>query len=121
MEELGTRALTDLVELLEKWIEVVPPYLVDLFNRYAMFGICKEWIVVLICISVIIWCVIWWKKRMKRADGDADTIWAWCVILWLPLIIAIIWLFVCWADLLEAIFLPEIYIIHDLQWCTSCR
>jgi hypothetical protein len=42
MEELGTRALTDLVELLEKGIEVIPPYLVDLFNRYAMFGICKE-------------------------------------------------------------------------------
>ena len=120
MEELGTRALKDLVELLEKWIDVVPPYLVDLFNRYAMFGICKEWIVVLICIAVIIWCIIWWKKRIKRADGDTDAIWACIATLLVPLVFAIIWLFLAGFDLLEAIFLPEVYIIHDLQWCSSC-
>lgn len=120
MEELGTRALTDLVELLEKWIEVIPPYLVDLFQRYALFGICKEWFMTLLCLVTIIWCVIWGRKWIKWADGDVDTIWACTVVLWLPLILAIMWLFAFGWDLLEAIFLPEIYVIHDLQWCTSC-
>ena len=120
MEELGTRALTDLVELLEKWVEVIPPYLVDLFNRYAMFGICKEWIMTFICLAVIIWCVIWGYKWIKWADGDTDTIWAVVVVVLTPLLLAIIWLFAFGWSLLEAIFLPEIYVIHDLQWCTSC-
>ena len=115
MEELWTRALTDLVELLEKWIEVVPPYLVDLFNRYAMFWVCKEWFMTLLCIAVIIWCVIWWKKWIKSADGGIE------FVLWIPLILAIMWFFFFGADLLEAIFLPEIYVIHDLQWCSSCN
>lgn len=121
MEELGNRALTDLVELLEKGIEVIPPYLVDLFNRYAMFGICKEWFMTLLCIATIIWCIIWWKKWIKSADGDMDIIWAAIITLWIPFVLAMIWFFAFGGDLLEAIFLPEIYVIHDLQWCTSCR
>lgn len=121
MQELWERALNDLVELLEKWIEVIPPYLVDLFNRYALFGVCKEWFMTLLCIAVIIWCVIWWKKWIKSADGDIDAIWASAFVLWIPLILAIMWFFVFGADLLEAIFLPEVYVIHDLQWCSSCR
>ena len=120
MEELWTRALTDLVELLEKWIEVIPPYLVDLFNRYATYWICKEWIMTFLCLVAIIWCVIWVRKWIKWADGDIDAYWACAVALWMPLILAILWLFLFGADLLEAIFLPEIYVIHDLQWCSHC-
>lgn len=120
MEELATRALTDLVELLEKWIEVVPPYLADLFNRYAMFGMCKEWIMTLLCLVTIIWCVIWGRKWIKCAEGDIDVIWACIMVVWVPFVLAIVWLFAFGGDLLEAIFLPEIYVIHDLQWCTSC-
>ena len=121
MEELGTRALTDLVELLEKWIEVIPPYLVDLFNRYAMFGIFKEWFMTLLCLIVFIWCIVWWYKMYKASDWDIDWIWATIVLLMTPFILSIVWFFMFGADLLEAIFLPEIYVIHDLQWCTSCR
>ena len=120
MEELGTRALTDLVELLEKWIEVVPPYLVDLFNRYSMFGICKEWIMTFLCLVVIIWCIIWGCKFYKACDKDVDSIWAICIVLATPIILSIVGFFVFGLSLLEAIFLPEIYVIHDLQWCTSC-
>ena len=121
MEELWTRALTDLVELLEKWIEVVPPYLVDLFNRYAMFGIFKEWILSLLCLIWVIASIYWWYRMRKYCDEDIDCLWWIIIILWIPLVLCTVWLFVCWADLLEAIFLPEIYVIHDLQWCTSCR
>ena len=121
MEELGTRALTDLVELLEKWIEVIPPYLVDLFNRYAMFGIFKEWFMTLLCLAVFIWCIVWWRKMYKAADWDIDWIWATIILLMTPFILSIVWFFTFGADLLEALFLPEIYVIHDLQWCTSCR
>lgn len=74
-----------------------------------------------LCLVTIIWCVIWGRKWIKWADGDIDTIWAWVVVLWIPLALAILWLFAFGGDLLEAIFLPEIYVIHDLQWCTSCR
>lgn len=121
MEELWTRALTDLVELLEKGIEVIPPYLVDLFNRYAMFWIFKEWILFLLCILLSIASVYWWYKLRKACDEDWDCLWWIIVAVGIILIPCIIWLFVSWWDLLEAIFLPEIYVIHDLQWCTSCR
>ena len=116
MEELATRALTDLVELLEKWIEVMSPYLVDLFNRYAMFGIWKEWIMTFICLATIIWCVIWWYKRIKCAweDCEEGMILVAVTVLWIPFVLAIMWLFAFGGDLLEAIFLPEIYVIHDL-------
>ena len=116
MEELATRALTDLVELLEKWIEVMPPYLVDLFNRYAMFWIFKEWIMTFICLATIIWCAIWWYKLIKWAweECEEEMIWIAAFAFWISLVLAIIWLFSFGGDLLEAIFLPEIYVIHDL-------
>jgi hypothetical protein len=120
MGELGTRALTDLVELLEKWIEVVPPYLVDLFNRYATFGIFKEWFMTLLCLIVFIGSIFWWYKFYKACDEDIDCIWAICVVLLTPVILSIVGFFTFGWSLLEAIFLPEIYVIHDLQGCTSC-
>ena len=120
MEELWTRALTDLVGLLEKWAEVIPPYLFDLFNRYAAFGIFKEWFVTLLCLTVFILCIVWWIKVYKASDWDTDCIWAMCAILLIPVIFSIVGFFMSGADLLEAIFLPEVYVIHDLQWCSHC-
>ena len=51
MEELGTRALTDLGGTVREMNWRIPPYLVDLFNRY-MFGIFKEWFMTLLCLIV---------------------------------------------------------------------
>ena len=119
MQELWERALNDLVELLEKGIEVIPPYLVDLFQRYMVYGIFKESFLLLLCIVTIIVCLCIVYKTWKKWDGD--DVWMACAILIIPFLIAVIGMIVCWMDLFEAIFIPEVYVIHDLQWCTSCR
>ena len=118
MQELWERALNDLVELLEKWIEVIPPYLVDLFNRYAMYGIFKEWFYVIMCLLGIILPILRFKKYKdddEWMDSPAP------IFFFVVFIISFIFIFVFSINLIEAIFIPEVYVIHDLQWCSTCR
>ena len=116
MEELGTRALKDLVELLEKWIEVIPPYLEDLFQRYSLFGIFKEWtFFILSIVAVVLSCYRWYK--IIKADDEMSPIATFFII---PICLWMFWIFFFGAAFFEAMFIPEIYVIHDLQWCTSC-
>lgn len=117
MQELWERALKDLVELLEKWIEVVPPYLADLFQRYATYWIFKEsFLLILSIIAVVLSCYGWYK--IIKADEERSPL---AMFLIIPLWFWVVWLFMFGIDLFEAIFIPEVYIIHDLQWCTACR
>lgn len=118
MQELWERALKDLVELLEKWIEVVPPYLADLFHRYAMYGIFKESFFVIMCLLGIILPILRFKKYKdddEWMDSPAP------IFFFVVFIISFIFIFVFSINLIEAIFIPEVYVIHDLQWCTACR
>ena len=118
MQELWERALNDLVELLEKWIEVIPPYLVDLFQRYATYWIFKESFFVIMCLLGIILPILRFKKYKdddEWMDSPAP------IFFFVVFIISFILIFVFSIELIEAIFIPEVYVIHDLQWCSSCR
>lgn len=117
MKELWERAITDLVELFEKWIEVIPPYLADLFHRYMMYGIFKESFLLLLSIVAVILFSRWWYKVLKSDEEYAPA----SMLFLFPIWLWIVWIIVCWMDLFEAMFIPEVYVIHDLQWCTSCR
>lgn len=111
MEDLATRALTDLVNVLETGMDTVPAYVQDLIHRYAMYGIYSNSIWVLITLPITILCIIFLFKD--------DDWWCWdwgLVAAWITLgIPALVFLIVCITDIIKAICVPDIYLINALR------
>ena len=110
MEELATKALTDLVNVLETGMDTVPAYVQDLIHRYAVYGILSNSIWIFFCTLVLIASIIMICK-------DDDWYWDWWYIAaWLTFwILALIFLIACINSIIKAICVPDIYLITSLN------
>lgn len=113
MEELGVKALSILVDNLQKGAEVMPAYVQDLFERYVQYKVYWLSVWIWICVIALIICLIAAIAWMKEDDEGAAAFWRF----WVLLVLVIIW---CLAySLFEINFVPELYMIDDLMsyWC----
>lgn len=115
MEELGVKALSILVDNLQKGADLMPAYVQDLFQRYIKFEAMWNyyWIGVCVFLLILAICLIryWYKK---------DDFWLIC-IWWVWVFINIV--IICWFiyDLFKLMYIPELYMINDLMSYWNCR
>ena len=112
MEELGVKALSILVDNLQKGAELMPAYVQDLLERYVQYKIywfsVWIWIGVIALIVFLIFTIIWWKEE------------DWIGFVWCFWFIVVLWVIWCLIYCLFQInFVPELYLIDDLMsyWC----
>lgn len=114
VNELATQALTWLLEIINKWLDVAPQYVVDLIHRYWMFYWFANLFGVLISWTVIFLLVYYWIRGIKEEEEY-----------WVPLILfsllALVPFILCTIWMLKAFIVPEIVMIDALQWCSGCR
>lgn len=115
MEELGVKALSILVDNLQKWIDIAPTYIQDLFQRYVEFETIWNYSWIFICVLMIIGSIcfiIYWCKKDEP----------WAVILWWVWWISMS-VILCMAvyDLFKLMYIPELYMINDLISYWNCR
>ena len=109
MEELGVKALSILVDNLQKGAEVMPAYVQDLLERYVQYKTYWFWVWIWICgivLMVMLITAIYWYKE--------DEWWwfIWCF--WF-----LVWLWILWCliyGLFQINYVPELYLINDLMW-----
>lgn len=113
MEELGVKALSILVDNLQKGAEVMPAYVQDLFERYVQYKVYWLSVWIWICVIALIICLIAAITWAKEDEEWKMVLW-WC---WVLLILFVIWLLV--PSLFQIHFVPELYMIDDLMsyWC----
>ena len=115
MEELGVKALSILVDNLQKGAELMPAYVQDLLERYVQYKVYwySVWIWIgVICLIVCLITAIWWMK-----EDDWFTF-IWCF--WFLLVLCVLWCLI--YGLFQINFVPELYLIDDLMsyWC-NCK
>lgn len=113
VNELATQALTWLLDIINKWLDVAPQYVVDLIHRYWMFyGFANLFWVI---ISWIIFGILihYWLKWCK----ECEEYWPGCIGFAL---IPLVPLIMCIIHALKAFMVPEIVMIDALQ-CTHCH
>ena len=109
MEELGVKALSILVDNLQKGVDLMPEYVHDLFERYVQYKVywLSLWmgftvIALIICLVV---AIIW----MKDDDEWQAAFW------WFWVIIALLVIWLLTYSLFQINFVPELYMIDDIM------
>lgn len=113
MEELGTKALSILVDNLQKGAELMPAYVQDLFERYVQFKVYWDLFWMWLCVIVLIICLTAIINWTKEDDEWKAALW----YFWFILTLVVVW---CIAySLFQIHFVPELYMIDDLMsyWC----
>lgn len=106
MKESAERFVTLMVDILEKGIENIPPYVSNLLFRYSMLNLAY----VAIGLTLFIVAGILWKKASKIDDFDDRIIpYVFGVLLSIGIGLALI------GHNLQDVFIPEIWIISLLK------
>lgn len=115
MEELGIKALSIIIDNLQKWIDMAPAYVQDLFQRYVEFETMWNYFWIIFCVfmlilaicSIIYWC--------KKDDG-----W-WVIIWWVWTLFMLVAICCCVYELFRLMYVPELYMIDDIisYWCNK--
>ena len=115
MEELGVKALSILVDNLQKGAELMPAYVQDLLERYVQYKVYWFWVWIWIGVIVLIVCLITAIYWIKEDDWFAPV---WCI--WFLVALCILWCLI--YGLFQINFVPELYLIDDLMsyWC-NCK
>ena len=113
MEELWVKALSILVDNLQKGAELMPAYVQDLFERYVQFKVYWDLFWMWLCVIVLIICLTAIINWTKEDDEWKAALW----YFWFILTLVVVW---CIAySLFQIHFVPELYMIDDLMsyWC----
>lgn len=115
MEELGVKALSILVDNLQKGIDIAPAYIQDLFQRYIEFETVSNYYWIGICGFLLICSICWIRYWCKKDEGWA--IWIWCVWAFFMLVIMCGFMY----SLFRLMYIPELYMINDLMSYWNCK
>lgn len=123
MEDLKVKAMSGLVDVLDKWIqwlEQMPSYITDLVKRYWLF----YWIGNTLIWILLLWVSIFIIKRIKNVYHnddlyEEDKIWAY-VALWFALFFAVLIWISSLYDGIKWFIVPELVLIDEFTWCSSC-
>ena len=110
MEELGVKALSILVDNLQKGVEIMPAYVQDLLERYIESEMIWNYVWIGFCVFGVIFAIcliIYWKK-----EDDGWFIFTWWVMAFLLLIIMCTFIY----SLFRLMYVPELYMIDELMW-----
>ena len=120
MEELWIKALSGVVDVLQKWLDQAPAYVSDLVNRYGSYYSWTSLSSAVWALLVIILC-LYFIKFWKRIFNEDESTWVWIIWLsWVVLAIAIVVFFVELSDIFKWIYLPEVALINEFTPHCSC-
>lgn len=108
VNELATQALTWLLEIINKWLDVAPQYVVDLIHRYWMFYGLSHLFWLLISWIVTFLLIRYWVKALKKQEEY----WVGLLILSFFVLVPFI---MCTIQMIKAFVVPEIVMIEALN------
>ena len=115
MEELGVKALSILVDNLQKGAELMPAYVQDLFERYVEYETMWNYFLIGICVLLSIGSIYLIRYWCKKGDVWAMFVWwLWSFFMFI-VVCGLIY------DLFKLMYIPELYMIDDLMSYWNCK
>lgn len=113
VKDLATQALTWLLEIINKGLDVAPQYVVDLVHRYWLFYGFANLFGVLISLTIFIILIRYGIKWCKECEEYWPACIGFALVPLLPIVMCTIWM-------LKAFIVPEMVMIDALQ-CSGCH
>lgn len=108
VKDLATQALTWLLDIINKWLDVAPQYVVDLVHRYWMFYWFASLFWVVISWIVLFLLIHYWIKGIKEEEEYWVALVVFSIFVLVPFVL-------CMIGMLKAFIVPEIVIIEALH------
>ena len=108
VKDLATQALTWLLEIINKWLDVAPQYVVDLIHRYWMFYWFANLFWMIISWIVVFLSLYYWIKGIRQEEEYWIALILFSILPAVPFILCAIWM-------LKAFIIPEMVMIDALN------
>ena len=113
MEDLSTRAMESIVNLLEQGAENIPPYVLDLVARYGAYISTYHFILTGVFLIATIIGTYYTIKWIRKLEKDGDYIFGVFTLIFLFIIIPLVGVIYNVQSAIEGYLIPEVKLVKE--------
>lgn len=113
MEDLSTRAMESIVNLLEQGVENIPPYVSDLVARYGAYISTYHFILTGVFLIATIIGTYYTIKWIRKLEKDNDYIFAVFTLISLLIVVPLVGVICNIQSAIEGYLIPEVKLIQE--------
>lgn len=116
LQATGEKVLQSLLEVIQKWLDNAPEYVVDFMNRFVRYTVITDVLTLLWWLLAVYIGIYFLKKLYPKLDDDYSwNVFAWSAAIAAALVFIIIWLCKVVVELIEVCTIPEVTLINYLR------